>query len=115
MLDSELLKIIDRYLARAISLEELEDWLVPRLPALFRMRFSTISDLVAEIEAGLAELSDQMRTEEEFRHLLKNCIQQVQAVWANYPTEDRMTYTESSNQASPTLQYTTLGLVGVPA
>lgn len=114
MLDSELLNIVDRYLERAISLEELEDWLVPRLPALFKMPYSAVSDLVAEIEAGLAELSDATRTEEEFCNLLKNYIQKVRVVWVNYPTENHVMYTGSSNQASPTLSYVTSELAYNP-
>lgn len=115
MLAPQLLNIVDQYLDRAISLDELEDWLVPRLPLLFKLPYSAISELVADIEVGLAELSDRTRTEDEFRSLLENSIQQVRVVWANYPAKDEMTSAESSNQASPTVQYVTPELASAPA
>ena len=115
MLTSEIFNVVDQYLERAITLEELEDWLVPRLPLFFKWPYSSLTDLVTEIEVALADMSEQRRTEDEFRSLLNKILEQAQVVWVNYPAEDVMTHTESSNQASPILQYVTPELEHTPA
>lgn len=104
MLTLELLNVIDQYLKRVIGLEELEDWLAPRLPFFFRWPYSSTTELVAEIEMALADMSEQRQTEEDFRSLLNKIVGQPRAVWINYPTES-IIYTESSNQSSPTVIY----------
>ena len=115
MLTSELFSVVDQYLARDITLEELEDWLVPRLPFFFKLPYSSDTEFVAEIEMALADMSNQTQTEDGFRSLLKNLLEQVQVVWVEYPTENETNYTESSNQASPNLPYVTPELTCTPA
>lgn len=73
MLD-ELLSQIYRYLDEKIALEELEDWLVPRLPALLHSPDADVTELVGTVELGLAEMSIGARSEEEFRALLRESI-----------------------------------------
>lgn len=102
MSSSELYEIIDHYLERKIALQELEDWLMPRLPFFFRLPYSSDTEFVAEIEMALAEMSDRTRTEEEFRTLLAHLLEQQRVVRASYPAQSQATYAESSNQTPPT-------------
>lgn len=115
MLTSQVFNVVDQYLERVITLEELEDWLAPRLLLFFKWPYSSLTDFITEIEVALADMSEQRQTENEFRSLLKNLLEQAQVVWANYPAEDVTTYAESSNQASPILQYVTSELEHAPA
>lgn len=105
MLSSELYDIVDRYVNRHITLEELEDWLVARFPLFFRLPYSSDTEFVADIEMGLDEMSDKTLTEEAFRTLLKNLLEQQRVVWASYPAKGEDTYAESGNEPSPILQY----------
>lgn len=74
MLTSELFDMVDQYLERVISLHTLEDWLVPRLPLFFKLPYSSVEELVAAIEVGLADISNSTISEEEFRHSLRDSI-----------------------------------------
>ena len=101
MITSELLSVIDEYVEGVISLVELEDWLVPRLSSLFRLPLTEpdATDLAAAVELGLAEMSNQAKTEDEFRKMLKTLLQGIISVRVVYPP-DRVTVTASSNQTS---------------
>lgn len=101
MLTSELLDMLDRYLQGTISLDELEDWLVPRLPIFFGpMEHSSATDLVAGIELGLAEMSEGMRTEEEFRESVRQELQKMQIIRLDEP---KAISTGSMNQSLPAI------------
>jgi hypothetical protein len=91
---SHLVSKIHQYLDHAISLEELEDWLLPRLPLLFQRPDSLVARLAATVELGLAEISDNVTTEDEFRTLLEAAVQQ-EPIGSFYP--DRMGFTESGS------------------
>ena len=60
MLTSEVVNVVDRYLEKVITLEELEDWLVPRLPLFFKWPYSSLTDSITEIEVALADMSGQI-------------------------------------------------------
>jgi hypothetical protein len=74
MLSYELRDEILRYVEANVTLEKLEEWLVPRLHTLLIDPNSPDSDLVAAIELGLAEINDGIRTENEFRELLLDAL-----------------------------------------
>lgn len=115
MLSAELYQTVNRYVERHIKLEELEDWLAARFTKFFRFPYSSDTDFVAEIELALAEMSDGMLTEEEFRSLVSDLLKRQQVVWASYPPEREVTYAESSNQPSLTLWYVPSHLAYTPA
>jgi len=71
MLSAELIIKVYCYLHGEIALEDFERWLVPRLPLLLSLPSSLMSDLVATIELGLAEMSSGALSEEAFRGELK--------------------------------------------
>lgn len=97
---SELLSVIDQYVEGAITLEQLEDWLVARLVTLFRLPLSEpqATELVAAVELGLAEMSTGTRTEDEFRSLLRALLQRSQIIPLSYPAESPVTRATSSNE-----------------
>lgn len=70
-MSSELIIKVYSYLRGGITLKSLEEWLVPRLPLLLSLPRSLISDLVATIELGLAEMSSGALSEEAFRRELE--------------------------------------------
>lgn len=115
MFTSELLSVIDEYVEGVISLEQLEDWLVPRLPSLFRLPLTEpdATDLAAAVELGLAEMSNQAKTEDEFRNMLKALLGELTSVRAAYPS-DKVTVSESSNQTlvMPAVQRVSAEFVG---
>lgn len=101
MLTPELLKITDDYLERNISLEQLEEWFVPRLPFFFKPPYSSASELATEIEVGLAEISDKTLTEEAFRNSLTDFFNKQTTFVLNYPDVSEENFEGSSNQSFP--------------
>jgi len=101
MLTSELLNIVHEYLERSISLEQLEEWIVPRLPFFFKPPYSGASELATEIEVGLAEIGDQTLTEKKFRTSLKDFFNRQRTFELNYPDVSEENFEGSSNQSFP--------------
>ena len=105
MITSELSNIVDRYLQKNITVEELEDWIVARFQLFFSLPPSSTSEFVAGIELGLAEMSNGSRTEEEFRNMLRELLRQVDTIikLAKKPFEyvDELTRNKIAIRASP--------------
>ena len=74
MLSYEFKDVIFEFIQSNITVQQLEEWLVPRLPTLIKEQDSSDADVVATIELGLAEMSDGIRTEEDFRKLLFDAV-----------------------------------------
>jgi hypothetical protein len=99
MISYELRDMILQYVESIITVEQLEEWLVPRLPALLKSPDSTDSDVVAALELGLAEMSDGIRTEDELRRLLLDVIREQTTTLNVYPADQpQFDMTSSSNQ-----------------
>ncbi len=80
MLEAELRKNLELYLARKLTLRQLEEWAVPRLPMLFASPESSVAKLASALELGLAEMGSKAHTEKELRQLLREALaQQVAA------------------------------------
>lgn len=84
MLSSELRNKIIEFVEKKIEISELENWLVPNLPLLISSPDSLNSDVVSAIELGLAEVSSDLRTQEEFTQLLLDVLSE-EAIKSNYP------------------------------
>ncbi len=82
MISSELRIMVLQYINSEISFEQLEEWIVPRLPVFLSDPNSVDADIVSAIELGLAEISDGLRNEEEFRELLNDELLKVGS-WAD--------------------------------
>ncbi len=74
MLSHELRDKVLQYVNAEITLEELEDWLVPRLPEYLTFQPSTDAEVAGAIELGLAELSDCLITEDDLRRSLAHML-----------------------------------------
>lgn len=97
MLSSKLRRKINQFLEAAITIEELEDWYVARLPLLLIDPNSTDSDLVSAIELGLAELNAGIRDENNLRQFLEEALRQAAVLEAisfleTEKSEKRVTY-----------------------
>jgi hypothetical protein len=68
-----LIGVIRSYIDGLISLEKFEDWYIPKLEKLVNNP-ETI-DIVAQLELGLAELNDEIITEEELKKDLRSIIE----------------------------------------
>ena len=84
MLSNELREKLLDFSEKAISIEQVEEWLVPRMPDFLQSPYSADSDVIAAFELGLAELDSGTRTEEEFRSLVKEALQEHRYAWAFY-------------------------------
>lgn len=73
-LTSEIFRKVFQYLDGKISLEDVEDWLVPHLYELLILAPCSASELAGVIELGLAEISNGQSSEEDFRSLLRKYI-----------------------------------------
>lgn len=69
--DSYLFILVGRYIEGAISANELQDWLVPRLESFIDSPKPSVKQMVGVVELGLAELSLGHLTEDEFRARLR--------------------------------------------
>lgn len=67
MLSPELKNKIADYVGSTITLEQFEDWIVPRLRGYLRNLGTTDSNAVSAIELGLSEMSAGLKNEVEFR------------------------------------------------
>jgi hypothetical protein len=100
MLSYELRDMVLQFIDSKITIKQLEEWLVPRLPVFLKFPDSSDANVVAAIELGLAEISDEIRTEDELRKLFQDAIQRP-TVLAFYPVNQSVHLTsESSNQTS---------------
>lgn len=80
MLTPELKQKIIEYLLHEISLQELEEWMVPFESHFLADPDSADADAISAIELGLAEWSDGLRSQEEVRRLLREVIEQHETV-----------------------------------
>lgn len=67
-LAKEFYKVVAMYLAGALDLTSLEDWIVPRLPELLKDSLD-VQNIVGEIELNLAEYSHEDIT---YKQMMKN-------------------------------------------
>lgn len=96
MLSHELVRQIETYLNNRMTLEELENLTVPMLPALIRDPESPEADLIAALEMGLAQLSDKLISEAEFRTMLQDALGAMASIWSTYPAGEAIQGSSSS-------------------
>jgi hypothetical protein len=101
MLSFDLSNKVTEFVESVITMSDLEEWLVPRLPMFLTDPHSDNSDVVAAIELGLAEVSNGIKTVDEFRHELRQVLREriVQLAWhvADWPCNPEV-QTGSSNR-----------------
>lgn len=94
MLSPELKAQIARYLNNQIDLAQLEDWLAPRLAGYAFDSESADAQMVAAIELGLAEMTDEILAEPAFRESLAQQFAEA--------TTNTKTYFHPANQTVQT-------------
>lgn len=109
MISFELKEKIYQVIDSDITFEQLEEWLVPRLPEFLALPNSAEADVVSAIELGLAEMNDNIRTRDEFLALLQTVIREHDTTLVTYHVPSSGSYTTGSlNQTSQyTLDFTT--------
>lgn len=76
MISFELLNKIQQFINNEISVQELEEWTVPRIHLLLVPAESDEADLVATIELGLAEISEGIIEVEDLRETLTDRLRE---------------------------------------
>ena len=111
MFASELQEQVFRYIDGIVSLSDLEEWYVPRLPMLVTSPYT--EELVSAIELGLIEIGSSLRSEDEFKELLQEFIREHDTIRIQYPDTDIVVSTSASNQPitplMPGMPYVTAG------
>lgn len=99
MISLELRNKVYQFVDGDISATQLEEWMVARLRLLLESVESVDADVVAAIELGLAEMSDGVRTDAQFRDLMKQVLREHAAasVFLRAHTRDEPT---SANRTS---------------
>ena len=99
MLSLELWQLASQFVESRLTIEQLEDWLVPRLPAIMQSPDSADADFAAVIELGLAEMSDGMLDDAQLREELAREMKKHQSVATIYPSMPvaQVTATSSSS------------------
>lgn len=99
MLSLELRNQVINYVNSEITIEQLEDWYVPRLPLYTRIPDSADAKVIAAIELGLAEYNCEIRSEEELRAFLADTIREYDTMLSLFQPEiEHFSTTGSSNQ-----------------
>ena len=91
MLTSDLREMAYQYVDNRISMQDLEEWLVPNLPMFLASPESDDADIVSAIELGLADVSNRTRTQAEFRQDLKNALDEHREVMLTPMIESNVT------------------------
>jgi hypothetical protein len=104
MISLELRDQIFQYIYEDITLEQLEDWVVPRLPDFLKFYDSTDADIISAIELGLAELNNHNWTEEKFRTYLNEALQEL-IVMVQFTAEPNILTTSGSSNKTSDFNY----------
>jgi hypothetical protein len=95
----EIYSKLSEYLARHITLRDLESWLVPRLPIYLEHPDSAVGQLAGVVELCLAELQAGIIAERSVRKRLSRHGATDSIIWLKYPDE---TQSDVSTMASST-------------
>jgi hypothetical protein len=96
MLSQDLKNKVQQYLSGETSIADLDEWTAERLRRYLSDPDSADADIVCAIEQGLAQMSDKIMTEAEFRELLSEAL----ALYALILAPPASTSTGSTGSAS---------------
>jgi hypothetical protein len=88
---------VSQYIDSVITLEELEEWYVPRLPQFLAIPDSADADVVAAVELALVEFESGLRDEVEVKELLDEALKEQPTVVVS---EHKTLIASSSNQST---------------
>jgi hypothetical protein len=98
MITSELRDTIYRFVDTDINVQQLEEWLVPRLPFFLRFPDSADANIVSGLELGLAEIDAEIISEQELRDRLLDLLQEYNAIKVTFFQGNTHIESGSSNQ-----------------
>ena len=104
MISLELRDKVYQFVEGEISATQIEEWVVPRLRLFLESVESADADVVAAIELGLAEMSDGIRTEVQFRDLMKQVLREHAAASVflrAHPRDDTTSANRTSELVAP--------------
>lgn len=96
MLSQDLQRIVESFTEGTITIDQLEDWIVPRLPAALQLPDTTDAQIISAIELSLAEYNQQILTASELRNLLRTAVRQEDTVLV--PSIESTTSATSASQ-----------------
>src|SRR3972149_5941250 len=73
---------IYEYVSRTLSLQELESWIVPRLPYFISQTDSSVEKLASAVELCLAEFQAGLRSQRSMRAFLARQLGDNPIIWA---------------------------------
>jgi len=100
MVSLEIRNKLIQYIDEEITLEQLEDWLVPNLPKYLKYFDSTDSDIISAVELGLAEINNRNWTEEKLRSYLSDALLELIVLIHFDGVQDNAIISGSSNKTS---------------
>jgi len=106
MISSELRDKILEFIQSKVTIQELEEWLVPRLPALIKYPESSDADVVSAVELCLSEYDLNIRTWEDIVQYLSQILQDHSVVMTNiFSNQNSLTQTASSSVTPQILNF----------
>ena len=104
MVSPELRDKVSQFVDCEMTAVQLEEWVVPRLRLFLHSPETADEDVVAAIALGLVEMSDGIRTEAEFRSLMKRVLLKHEVVSIAFPSaREPRGVTSSANQTATLL------------
>lgn len=103
MISYELRNTLLQFVNSELDVEQLENWLVPRLPILLASPVSSDADVIAAVELGLAEINDGIRTLDEFRSGLSEVLSGFSSVLVTNMNDVAISYMYTTGSSSVTL------------
>ena len=98
----ELHSKIYEYVSHKISLQELESWIVPRLPYFISQTDSSVEELASAVELCLAELQAGLRSQRSIRAFLARQLGDNPIIWAAVDESQAQDTTGSATSSHPT-------------
>lgn len=105
----EIFEKLNDYLARQITLWDLESWLIPRLPLYLQNPDSPAGRLAGTIELCLSELQGGIRTERSIKKLLSQQATPEPIYLKPYPEH---TIANEATSSTPVVEPTNFGWFG---
>jgi len=101
MLSPDLRDKLGQFLDGMLGIEELEEWIVARLRVFMEPPDTPDASVVAAIELGLAEMSDGIRSEAQFRDLMRHVLLEHSRLLVVFlPVPESRSETYSANQTA---------------
>jgi len=114
MLSSELNEKVLSYLESCITLEELEDWYIPRLELFLGDPGSADADIIATIELCLAEMRSGLLDENEARQMLEETLVKYETVIQHVNGETLLSTSSSQTKVDFSMDSSFISVICYP-